>query len=144
MKPRIIQPEFYHLPVIYGVQSDNIRDGEPLHNEDLHRALALLDEVARHPECLLNIRTMNISKGYCVEVVSERNARVCFSTEDYSEQLARLRQLLEPCRDSGRELDSVNLMVKRNTPVTFVMAPPATERVAGATQRAASSGGRKN
>ncbi|MCX6970075.1 MAG: FtsQ-type POTRA domain-containing protein [Verrucomicrobia bacterium] len=144
MKPRIIQPEFYHLPVIYGVQSDNIRDGEPLHNEDLHRALALLDEVARHPECLLNIRTMNISKGYCVDVVSDRNARVTFSTEEYSEQLARLRQLLEHCRDSGRELDSVNLMVKRNTPVTFVMAPPATERVAGANQRTASSGGRKN
>lgn len=145
MKPRIIQPEFYHLPVIYGVQSDNIRDGEPLHNEDLHRALALLDEVSRHPECLLNIRTMNISKGYCVEVVSDRNARVTFSTEDYSEQLGRLRQLLEHCRDSGRELDSVNLMVRRNTPVTFVMAPPATEKIASPAQRTAQSGGgRKN
>ncbi|MCK9589464.1 MAG: FtsQ-type POTRA domain-containing protein [Terrimicrobiaceae bacterium] len=144
MKPRIIQPEFYHLPVIYGVQSDNIRDGEPLHNEDLHRALTLLDEVARHPECLLNIRTMNISKGYCMDVVSDKNARVTFSTEDYSEQLGRLRQLLEHCRDTGRELDSVNLMVRRNTPVTFVMAPSAAERVAGSNQRTASSGGRKN
>ena len=145
MKPRIIQPEFYHLPVIYGVQSDNIRDGEPLHNEDLHRALALLDEVARHPECLLNIRSMNISKGYCVEVVSDRKARVTFSTEDYSEQLGRLRQLLEHCRDTGRELDSVNLMVRRNTPVTFVMAPPAAEKIASPGQRTAQSGGgRKN
>jgi len=144
MKPRIIQPDFYHLPVIYGVQSDNIRDGEPLHNEDLHRALALLDEAARHPECLLNIRTMNISKGYCVDVVSDRNARITFSTEDYTEQLGRLRQLLEHCRDTGRELDSVNLMVRRNTPVTFVMAPPAADRVAGSTRRTASNGGRKN
>ena len=141
MKPRIIQPDFYHLPVIYGVRSDNIRDGEPLHNEDLHRALALLDEVARHPECLLNIRTMNIAKGYCVEVVSDRNARVTFSTEDYSEQLGRLRQLLEHCRDAGRELDSVNLMVRRNTPVTFVMAPPAAEKIASPGQRTAQSGG---
>lgn len=141
MKPRIIQPQFYHLPVIYGVQSDNIRDGEPLHNEDLHRALALLDEVARHPECLLNIRTMNISKGYCVDVVSDRNARIAFSTEEYSEQLGRLRQLLEHCRDTGRELESVNLMVRRNTPVTFVMAPPATEKIAGSTPRSAQAGG---
>jgi len=144
MKPRILQPDRYHLPVIYGVQSDNIRDGEPLHNEDLHRALALLDEVARHPECLLNIRTMAISKGYCVDVVSDRNARITFSTDDYSEQLGRLRQLLEHCRDSGRELQSVNLMVRRNTPVTFVMAAPAAEKVAGSNQRTASSGGRKN
>lgn len=145
MKPRIIQPDFYHLPVIYGVQSDNIRDGEPLHNEDLHSALVLLDEVARHPECLLNIRTMNISKGYCVEVVSERNARITFATEEYSGQLGRLRQLLEHCRDTGRELESVNLMVRRNTPVTFVMAPPATEKMTSTNPRTAQSGGgRKN
>lgn len=144
MKPRIIQPEFYHLPIIYGVRSDNIRDGEPLHNEELHRALALLDEVSRRPECLLNIRSLNISKGYCVEVVSDRGARIIFSTEDYTEQLGRLRQLLEHCRDSGRVLDSVNLMVRRNTPVTFVMASPATDRVAGSSRSAASSEGRKN
>lgn len=141
MKPRIIQADFYHLPVIYGVQSDNIRDGEPLLNEDLHRALALLDETARHPECLLNIRTMNISRGYCVDVVSDRNAHITFSTDDFSEQLGRLRQLLEHCRDTGRELDSVNLMVRRNTPVTFVMNPPATEKIAGSGSRTAQSGG---
>jgi len=120
MKPRIIQPEFFRLPVIYGVRSDNIRDGEPLHNEDLRRALALLREVESRPECLLSIRSMNISKGYCIDVVSDRNARITFLTEDFSEQLARLRQLLEHCRESGRELESVNLMVRRNTPVTFV------------------------
>ena len=144
MKPRMIQPEFYHLPVIYGVQSDNIRDGEPLQNEDLHRALALLAEVARHPECLLNIRTMNISKGYCVDVVSDHNARITFSTDDYPEQLGRLRQLLEHCRDTGRELETVNLMVRRNTPVTFVMSAPATEKLTGTVQRTAQSGGRRN
>lgn len=141
MKPRIIQPEFYHLPVIYGVRSDNIRDGEPLHNEDLRRALALLDEVGRRPECLLTISTMNISKGYCVEVLSDRNARITFSTDDFSEQLGRLRQLLEHCRDNGRELESVNLMVRRNTPVTFVMAQPATEKMAAPAQRTAQATG---
>jgi len=141
MKPRIIQPDFYHLPVIYGVQSDNIRDGEPLHNEDLHRALALLDEVGRRPECLLNISTMNISKGYCVDVLSDRNARIIFSTDEYSEQLGRLRQLLEHCRDNGRELESVNLMVRRNTPVTFVMAQPATEKMAAPSHRTAQTSG---
>lgn len=128
MKPRIIQGDFYRLPVIYGVRSDNIRDGEPLHNEELHRALSLLDEVQRHPECLLVIRAVNISKGYCVEVVSDKNAKITFAAEDFPEQLGRLRQLLEHCRDTGRELESVNLMVRRNTPVTFVMAQPMAEK----------------
>ncbi|MEI6279228.1 MAG: FtsQ-type POTRA domain-containing protein [Verrucomicrobiae bacterium] len=128
MKPRIIQPDFYRLPVIYGVRSDNIRDGEPLHNEDLRRALALLRDVESRPECLLAIRTINISKGYCIEVVSDRKARITFLSEDFPEQLARLRQLLEHCRESGRELDSVNLMVRRNTPVTFAQLAASTSK----------------
>lgn len=136
MKPRLIQPDYYHLPVIFGVRSDNIRDGEPLHNEDLRRALALLDEINRHPDNLLRARTMNISKGFCIEVASDRNARVVFAPEDFSGQLGRLRQLLEHCNESGRELESVNLMVRRNTPVTFVMAAApksATETPRGKT-----------
>ena len=134
MKPRLIQPDFYHLPVILGVRSENIRDGEPLHNEDLRRALTLLDEITRNPDSLLHVRTMNISKGFCIEVTSERNARVVFSPEDFSGQLDRLRQLLEHCNECGRELESVNLMVRRNTPVTFVMAAaskPAAEPARG-------------
>jgi len=126
MKPRLIQPEFYRLPVICGVRSDNIRDGEPLHNEDLRRALALLREVESRPEYLLVIRSMNISKGYCIEILNDRKARITFSSEDFSEQLARLRQLLEHCRESGRELESVNLMARRNTPVTFAQAGGST------------------
>ncbi len=144
MKPRLIQPEFYHLPMIYGVRSDNIRNGEPLHNEDLHRALSLLDEVTRRPECLLNIRTMDISKGYCILVTNDKNARITFSSQDYPEQLGRLSQLLAHCRDTGRELESVNLMVRRNTPVTFVMAAPVTEKIAPSQKRTVDRGGKKN
>lgn len=127
MKPRLIQPEFYHLPIIYGVRSDNIRDGEPLYNEDLRQALALLDEVAREPDSLLRIRSMDITKGYCIEVTSDRSARIVFGAHEFAEQLGRLRLLLEHCRETGRELDSVNLMVRRNTPVTFVMAAVSEE-----------------
>lgn len=127
MKPRQVRPEFYSLPVIYGVQSENIRDGEPLHNEDLRRALALLDEVVRNPSTLLIVRSLDISKGYCIEVVSDRNARITFAPDDFQGQLARLSQLLEYCRENGRELNTVNLMVRRNTPVTFVMAAAAPQ-----------------
>lgn len=126
MRPRLIQSEYFHLPVIYGVQSDNIQDGEPLHNEDLRRALLLIDQVARTPGTPWRIRSMDIAKGYCFEVVSDRNARITFAPEDFESQLARLARLLEYCANTGRELDTVNLMVRRNTPVTFVMAEAPT------------------
>jgi len=122
MRPRHIQPEYFHLPVIYGVKSDNIRDGEPLSSQDLRVAISLVEMVGRRPESLLRIRTLDISKGYCIEVVNDRNAHILFAAEDFENQLARLQQLLAHCEETGRNLESVNLMVKRNTPVRFIVA----------------------
>lgn len=129
MRPHKIRPEYYHLPVITGVKSDNIRAGEPLSNADLKRALELIDATARHPECLLRIRSLDISRGYRIDVVNDGNAHIAFAASDFEEQLGRLRKLLIYCRENDRTLDSVNLMVKRNTPVTFVVAQTPAEEV---------------
>lgn len=126
MRPRLIPQEFHSLPVIYGVNSDDILEGKPLQNDDLKKALALLDEAAAHPGSLLRIRSLNISKGYCIDALTDQNARVKFGRSDFRTQIDKLERLLEHCRDTTRELDSVNLMVAKNTPVKFVMAalPP--------------------
>jgi hypothetical protein len=62
-------------------------------------------------------------------VVNDSNSRITFAAADFEEQLARLEKLLMHCSETGRALESVNLMVRRNTPVTFVMAaaPPVEE-----------------
>jgi hypothetical protein len=91
--------------------------------------LKLLDTVAQRPESLLKIRTLDVSKGYRIDVVNDSNSRIIFAATDFEDQLARLQKLLIHCSESGRALESVNLMVKRNTPVTFVMAaaPPVED-----------------
>jgi len=122
MRPLHVLPEYFHLPSIYGAQSDNISAGDLLPGEDLRLALALIDKVSRTPESLLRIRTLDISRGYCIEVVSDRNAHIIFDAEDLEGQLNRLQQLLAHCEESSRTLNTVNLMVKRNAPVTFVVA----------------------
>jgi POTRA domain, FtsQ-type/Cell division protein FtsQ/DivIB, C-terminal len=128
MRPRHIMPEYFHLPAIYGAKSDNVRDGEPLPGEDLRLAVRLIETVARHPNSLLHIRAIDVSRGYCLEVVNDANARILFGTGDFEEQLARLQQLLAHCNETGRSLERVNLMVKRNTPVNFVaVANPLPE-----------------
>ncbi len=128
MRPRHIMPEYFHLPAIYGAKSDNVRDGEPLPGEDLRLAVRLIETVASHPNSLLHIRAIDVSRGYCLEVVNDANARILFGTADFEEQLARLQQLLAHCNETGRSLERVNLMVKRNTPVNFVpVANPLPE-----------------
>lgn len=133
MRPRLIPQEFHSLPVIYGVNSSEILEGKPLHNDDLKKAIALLDEASSRPDSLVCLRSLNISKGYCIDAITDQNARVKFGRSDFSGQVEKLRRLLAHCRDTGRELDSVNLMVSKNTPVKFVMASLAPPAKAGAT-----------
>jgi cell division septal protein FtsQ len=133
MRPRLIPQEFHSLPVIYGVNEGDILEGKPLHNDDLKKAITLLDEASAHPDSLVRLRSLNISKGYCIDAITDQNACVKFGRSDFSGQVEKLQRLLAHCRDTGRELDSVNLMVAKNTPVKFVMASLTPPAKAGAT-----------
>jgi cell division septal protein FtsQ len=124
MKPRLLQQEYHQLPIIYGVKVEKIQEGSLLEGDDLKNALTLLREARDQEKSLLVIRSLNISKGYCIDALTDQNARVKFASGDFPTQLMKLQRLLEHCRDTGREIESVNLMVAKNTPVKFVMAAP--------------------
>ena len=121
MKPLLVTTSQHQLPVIYGVNSREIGDRESLHNDDLKKALTLLSIARTSVDSLLVIRSLNISKGYCIDAITDQNAHIKFASDDFPTQIEKLRRLLEHCRDTGRQLESVNLMAKKNTPVKFVM-----------------------
>lgn len=127
MRPRHMESDYFHLPAIYGVKSDNLRDGESVTSDDLVLALKFIDLTSKHPESLLHVRSLDVSKGYCIDVTNDTNAHILFGDTGLDEQLARLEKLLANCNESGRTLESVNLMVKRNTPVTFVSVAAAPQ-----------------
>lgn len=129
MKPRILQQEYHQLPIIYGVKVEKIQEGSLLDGDDLKNALTLLREARIQPKSLLVIRSLNISKGYCIDALTDQSTRVKFASGDFPTQLNKLQRLLEHCRDTGREMESVNLMVTKNTPVKFVMASPPVPAV---------------
>jgi hypothetical protein len=106
LRPRRVAPEYFHLPAIYGVKSDNVRNGEALPGEDLRLALGLIETLSRHPESMLHIRTIDISRGYCIEVVNDGNARI-LSPPRFRRQLARLRSF-SPIVTSRAVRSSVN------------------------------------
>jgi len=122
MRPRTIHPEFLHLPAIYGVSGETVVEGSRSDHDGLRHALALLDAVTKFPESLLRIRSIDASRDYRLDVVNDAHARIIFDLDDYPGQLARLQKLLLHCAETGRQLESVNLMVRRNTPVKFVVA----------------------
>ena len=121
MKPLLVTASHHQLPVIYGVNATEIGDRESLHNDDLKKALTLLSIARTSVDSLLVIRSLNISKGYCIDAITDQNTHIKFASDDFPTQIEKLRRLLEHCRDTGRQLESVNLMAKKNTPVKFVM-----------------------
>lgn len=126
--PHRVLSEQYLLPVILGVRSRDLEAGDILHRQDLREALALLQCLRFSPDPVMEIRSVDISKGYCLETIDADNTCVLFDIGNYPAQFERLRKLLDHCRESGRQLEMVNLIPKRNTPVRFVLAgapPPA-------------------
>ncbi len=69
------------------------------------------------------IREIDVSKGYCLLVSDKNHTRVTFGFDNLDTQLQRLEQFLVYSDDSKRELETVNLLVQRNIPVTFTKLP---------------------
>jgi hypothetical protein len=66
-----------------------------------------------------------MSKGYCLVVTDKNRTRVTLGFDHLDQQLQRLEQFLVYADDSKRDIETVNLMVARNIPVTFMK--PASE-----------------
>jgi cell division protein FtsQ len=132
MKPYKIDPNFWHLPVIYTARLDETLAGEVLARADLQAALDLLRERSIRPAFPLNILSLNISKGYAIDVRDDHNATFVFAPNEFADQFDRLGRLLRHCQETERHLEFVNLIPKRNTPARFFLTasiapqPPAS------------------
>ncbi|MGI9086706.1 MAG: cell division protein FtsQ/DivIB [Chthoniobacterales bacterium] len=124
MKEKKLLPEYLGLPVIVGCPNESMAAGQTISSFEAKAALELLRLSARSfMQTRFQVRQIDLSKGYCLLVTDKNHARVTFDFDDLDGQLHRLEQFLVYCEDSRRELETVNLMVKRNTPVTFAKLP---------------------
>ena len=97
--------------------------GSRLDNDRLAFAIRLQRALSEIPAANFKIRSMDVSKEYAAVVTDSSNARYTFGNNDLPSQFERLRKLLAHCQDTGRQIETANLMVTRNTPVTFVLTP---------------------
>ncbi len=124
IRPARLDAEFLNLPVVRGIDLAEAVPGKPLRNEHLARAIRLQQALGEIPEESFTIRSVDVSKSYAAVVTDSSGARFTFGGNDLPSQLERLRKLLSHCQESGRRIESANLMVSRNTPVTFVLSSP--------------------
>lgn len=125
LKTKSLAPEYLGLPLIVGVDTSNCQAGQPLEQDNVKAALDLIRASAEVLQGRFQIQTIDVSKGYCLTVTDKQHASVTFGTDEIESELHRLSTVLNYCDKNGRELQTVNLMVQRNVPVTFVQDVPS-------------------
>ena len=124
MREKTLLPEYLGLPLITGCTSESLEAGKVVESSEAKAALELLRLSTRSfMQTRFQIREIDVSKGYCLRVSDKNHTRVTFGFNNLDMQLQRLEQFLVYSDDSKRELETVNLLVQRNTPVTFTKIP---------------------
>ena len=114
--------EYYHLPVICGLAVDNYEAGDTVDLPEVAASLQLIRLTGENP-ARYQVRTIDVSRGYCLVVTDERHAKITFPLDNIAAQLDRLALLFANIDPSKRDIQTVNLLVERNVPVTFVPPP---------------------
>src|SRR5881392_3048789 len=121
MKEKKLLPEYLGLPLITGCTSESLEAGKIVGSFEAKAALELLRlSTASFMQTRFQIREIDVSKGYCLVVSDKNHTRVTFGFDNLDAQLQRLEQFLVYADDSKRDLETVNLLVQRNIPVTFM------------------------
>ena len=117
MRARTILPEYYHMPIISGVETGNLVPGQRVNTFEMQSALELVRLNADSTR--FQVRNIDLAKGYCLVVTDQKRAHITFGLDRLEAQLARLNRLLDVIEPTGKEIQTVNLLVERNVPVTF-------------------------
>src|SRR6266704_4370226 len=124
MKEKKLLPEYLGLPLISGCSSESLEAGKVIESPEAKTALELLRlSASSFMQTRFQIREIDLSKSYCLLVTDKNHSRVAFGLNDLEEQLQRLERFLDYCDHTKQELETLNLVVQRNIPVTF--AKPA-------------------
>lgn len=120
MKEKKLLPEYLALPLITGCSSESLVPGETINSFEAKAALELLRlTTTSFMQTRFQIREVDVSKGYCLLVTDKNHTQVMFGFDELDRQMQRLEQFLVYSDDVQRPIETVNLLVARNIPVTF-------------------------
>jgi len=74
LRSRVILPEYYHLPIISGFETENLVPGQRVPAWEMQSALELVSLNADNTR--FQVRNIDLSKGYCLIVTDQRHAKI--------------------------------------------------------------------
>ena len=120
------------LPVLLGVKQAELLPGRTLDTPQARAALQLINHYDLSPMAgLAHLRQIDVSGRETMEMITWQGARVTLSLHGLDRQLARWRQIHDLGRQHNRAIATVDLSIKNNLPVRWMLPPAAVGRPAG-------------
>ena len=112
------------LPVLVGVDQADLLPGRSIKSPQVRAALELISRFDQSPMAgLAHMRHIDVTKRETMEVITWQGATVRLSLHGLDRQLARWRQIHDLGRKHSRAIATVDLSIKNNLPVRWMLAP---------------------
>ncbi|MFV1993847.1 MAG: cell division protein FtsQ/DivIB [Verrucomicrobiales bacterium] len=115
---------YLNLPVIRVRTLARVKPGAVIGSDEVLTALGL---IAKNDELFLEeqvaIHEIEIKNGFSMKVYFNNDSEVIFGMEDIQEQLSDLKLILRHSNAKNRQVATLNLMVRKNIPVTYFNFP---------------------
>lgn len=112
------------LPVIHHENLAQNTPGVALRDHPLSAALTLVAELdRRHEDGQPQVRTLHLRTPWSVHTLFSDKTQVVFGVDDLEQQLTRLDRVRHEARQRSWQVDTLNLAVLENVPITFRNPP---------------------
>ncbi len=127
--PRKLSPQDRYLPIIRHYNGANLAEGTQTEGEEIKAALDLL---RAHQDSLVaarfQIQEIDLAKRYGLQVTDRNGTQVLFALEEMDRQLKRLDTYLQYTDQHGQRIQTINLLVQKNVPVTYMVDAVTTDK----------------
>ncbi len=131
LQPRKLSPQDRYLPIIRHYSGEHLAEGTLTDGEEIKAALDLL---RAHQESLVaarfQIEEIDLAKHYGLVVTDHNGTQALFPLEEMDRQLKRLDTYLQYTDQHGQKIQTINLLVQKNVPVTYMVDAVAVDRPA--------------
>ena len=131
LQPHKLSPQDRYLPIIRHYGGSALAEGTQTEGEEIKAALDLL---RAHQDSLIaarfQIQEIDLAKHYGLLVTDRNGTQVLFGLEEMDRQLKRLDTYLQYTDQHGQRIQTINLLVQKNVPVTYMVDAVSTDKPA--------------
>ena len=129
LQPRKVSAQDHYLPIIRHYAGPTVAEGAQTEGDEIKAALEL---IRAHQDSLVatrfQIQEIDLAKRYGLLVTDRVGTQVLFDLSEMDRQLKRLDTYLQYTDQHGQRIQTINLLVQKNVPVTYMAEAPPVDK----------------